>query len=357
MAGPSGFDVAKRDRFLGKVIGDLSGTFVTAMSVIGDRLGLFNALSSSGPVTAEEFAELAGIDRRYSEEWLAAMSHGGYLEYNSDVQQFWLPPEHVPALAEESGPYFVGGIHQQIPGLVGKLEPVMDAFRNGGGVSQSEYGSDHWEGLERLTASWYENLLIQEWIPSAAGVYSKLEQGADFADVGCGSGWALIKLAQAFPRSRFVGYDVYQPSIERARANAVSVGVGDRVTFKTFDVAPGIPERFDVISTFDVIHDLVDPVGTMRSIRRALKPGGSYLLLEMNCSDSLEENHGPIGAMMMGVSVLYCMTVSLADQGAGLGAYGMPPAKVEELGTEAGFSTIERLVDDNPFSALYELRS
>ena len=356
MADSSGFDIDKRDRFLGKVISDLSGTFVTAMAVVGDRLGLFKTLSATGPVTSDEFAELADIDRRYSAEWLAAMAHGGYVEYESRSDRFNLPPEHFPALADESGPFFVGGIHQQIPGLIGKLGPVMDAFRTGGGVLQSTYGDDHWEGLERLTASWFENLLVQEWIPSTPRILEKLQLGVEVADVGCGSGRALIKLAEAFPLSKFVGYDVYAPSIERARLNAAAAGVEGRVTFEVLDVGPGMPRRFDVITTFDVIHDLVDPVGTIRSIHQGLNPDGSYLMLEINCSDSLEENHGPVGAMMMGVSVLYCMTVSLAEQGAGLGAHGMPPTKVHELGTTAGFSSVTRLTHDNPFSILYELR-
>jgi SAM-dependent methyltransferase len=174
--------------------------------------------------------------------------------------------------------------------------------------------------------------------------------------VGCGRGRGLIKLAQAFPRSRYVGYDNFGPTVARATANAREAGVSDRVRFEERDVSKGLPAQFDVITTFDVVHDAVDPLQLLQSIRRALRPGGVYVCLDINCSDKLEENANPLGAMFHGVSVFYCMTTSLANNGAGLGTLGFHEAKVRELCEKAGFSSVRRVPLENPFNNLYEAK-
>ena len=218
----------------------------------------------------------------------------------------------------KNGPFFVGGIYQMLPAQAGVFDHVVSAFRNGGGVSQSQYTDMMWDGLERLTSTWFENLLLQLWIPAMPDVKAHLERGCDVADVGCGRGRGLIKLAQAFPRSRYIGYDNFGPTVARAIANAREAGVSDRVRFEERDVSKGLPEQFDVITTFDVVHDAVDPLQLLQSIHRALRPGGVYVCLDINCSDKLEENANPLGAMFHGVSVFYCMTTSLANKGADL---------------------------------------
>jgi 2-polyprenyl-3-methyl-5-hydroxy-6-metoxy-1,4-benzoquinol methylase len=187
-------------------------------------------------------------------------------------------------------------------------------------------------------------------------VQATLVRGCRVADVGCGRGRALIKLAQAFPESRFVGYDVYGPNVDRATANARAAGVSDRVLFRQADVAQGLDGRYDLITTFDVIHDAVDPRGILRSIRRALEPGGAYLCLDINCSDRLEENAGPLGALFQGCSVLYCLTTSLAHGGEGLGTVGLPESKLRELAEQTGFSRVRRVPLENPFNNLYDVR-
>jgi SAM-dependent methyltransferase len=176
------------------------------------------------------------------------------------------------------------------------------------------------------------------------------------ADVGCGRGRALIKLAQAFPRSRYIGYDNFGPTVARATANAREAGVSDRVRFEERDASKGLPAQFDVITTFDVVHDAVDPLQLLQSIRRALMPGGVYVCLDINCSDKLEENANPLGAMFHGVSVFYCMTTSLANNGAGLGTLGFHEAKVRDLCEKAGFSSVRRVPLENPFNNLYEAK-
>ncbi|HZT98704.1 MAG TPA: methyltransferase domain-containing protein [Ktedonobacteraceae bacterium] len=347
-------DQAKTEAFLGKVLGDTSGMTVTIMAAIGDRLGLFKNLSQ-GPATSTQLATQTNINERYAREWLSAMASAGYVEYDPTSGRFTLPPEHIPILAQESGPFFFGGLHQMLMGMAGPINKLVQAFQEGGGVAQADYDDNVWNGMERFTAGWFENLLIPVWIPAMPEVEARLVHGSLVADVGCGRGRALIKLAQSYPNSRYVGYDVFGPSIEQARKNAQAAGVADRVRFQQLDVSGGLPEQYDVITTFDVVHDAVNPRGLLRAIRNALRPDGRYVCLEINSSDKLEENAGPLGSFFYSVSVLYCMTTSLHGHGEGLGTTGLPESKVRELCAEAGFSNVRRVPLENPFNILYEV--
>jgi SAM-dependent methyltransferase len=355
-APPPAVDDAKLEAFMGKLIGDFGGTMAMMMAAIGDRLGLFKELVQRGPATSAELAERAGIDERYALEWLRAMASAGYLEFDPGSERFTLPPEQALAFATEASPVFVGGALQMLPEIVGPFDRLLEAFSKGGGVSQDAFGPAFWEGMERFSASMFENQLLQQWIPEMPDVEEKLKRGARVADVGCGSGRALIKLAGAFPNSQFVGYDAFEGQFARARQNAEQAGVGDRVRFELLDAAAGLPEHFDVITTFDVIHDAVDPRGLLRAIHAALEPDGAYVMLEVNSADDPADNVGPLASMMYGFSVFYCMTTSLAHGGEGLGTVGMPEAKVRELSTEAGFSAVRRLPVEDPFSIVYEIK-
>ena len=259
-------DQAKTEAFLGKVLSDTSGMTTTILASIGDRLNLFQQLAN-GPATSTELANRAEINERYAREWLGAMASAGYVVYDPASERFTLPAEHLPVLAQEHGPIFFGGMHQMLAGMVGPLNQLVQAFQQGGGVPQSAYDHNMWDGLERFTAGWFENLLIPVWLPAIPQVQAKLERGALVADVGCGRGKAVIKLAQAFPRSRYVGYDSFEPTIAEATAHAQDAGVTDRVRFEHRDASTGLPEQYDVITTFDVVHDAIDPVGLLRAIR------------------------------------------------------------------------------------------
>lgn len=348
-------DGAKQEAFVGKVLSDSSATMTTMLAVLGDRLGLFKAMADGEATTADALAGRLDLNPRYVREWLGGMATAGYVEFDPESSTFRMPLEHAAALADEGGPVFFGGVYEMLPACVGVLDGVEAAFRQGGGVKQKEYDSRIWDGLERFTAGWFENLLAPVWIPSMPAVQEKLQKGARVADVGCGRGRALIKLAQEFPNSRYVGYDAFEPTIEHANAKAAEAGVGEIVRFEHLDVAQGIPDNFDVVTTFDVVHDAVDPLGLLKSIRKALPDGGSYVCLDMNCSHNLEENAGPLGAMFHGFSVFYCMTTSLAWNGAGLGTLGFHENKVRELCDEAGFSDVRLVEMDNPFNKLYEV--
>ena len=292
-------DQAKTEAFLGKVLSDTSGMTTTILASIGDRLGLFQQLAH-GPATSTELANRAEINERYAREWLGAMASAGYVVYDPASERFTLPAEYLPVLAQEHGPIFFGGMHQMLAGMVGPLNQVVQAFQHGGGVPQSAYDHNMWDGLERFTAGWFENLLIPVWLPAMPEVQAKLERGALVADVGCGRGKALIKLAQAFPRSRYVGYDSFAPTIEEATAHAQEAGVADRVRFEHRDVSAGLPEQYDVITTFDVVHDAIDPRGLLRAIRQALRPDGRYVCLDINCAEHPEGNAGPLASLFYG---------------------------------------------------------
>lgn len=350
-------DQAKAEQFMGKALEDSAGMTATLFAMIGEKLGLYRALADQ-PATSAELSARTGIDERYALEWLRGQVAAGYLTHDPDTEQYTLPPDHAPVLVNEAGPMFFGGIYQMQLGFLGVVPSLLEAFREGGGVPQSAYNGDTWQGMERFTEAWFANLMIPDWLPAIPDVERQLESGATLADVGCGAGRALFRLAERYPRSKFVGYDAFEGQLNRAEENAKSYGVADRVRFAQRDVArDGLPEKYDIITTFDVIHDSADPVGLMRAIGQSLKSDGSYLMLEINSADNPADNVGPLATFLYGASVLYCMTTSLAQNGAGLGTLGMPEPKVRELGAEAGFGQIVRApITDNPFNVLYQLK-
>ena len=336
-------DQARIEAFLDKVVADTSGLTVTILAALGDRLGLFKTMAANGPVTSAELAGLARIHPRYAQEWASAMFSAGYLNYDPTSRAFTLPAAHIPVLAEDGGPYFVGGTHQMLLGMLDILDLLQQAFVTGQGIPMSAYNADTWEGMERDMAGVYQANLIQRWIPAMSEVQSMLKRGIDVADIGCGSGQILIMLAKEFPNSRYVGYDLFEPLVARAKANAEAASVSEIVRFEVLDGASGLPGQFDLIIAFDVIHDAADPSGLLQSIRRSLRPDGRYICMDVNCSDKLEENTGNLAALRYGFSLLYCMSTSLANDGVGLGTMGLSETKMRQLCQEAGFGNVQRL--------------
>jgi 2-polyprenyl-3-methyl-5-hydroxy-6-metoxy-1,4-benzoquinol methylase len=347
---------AGTEEFAGQVVGDVAATMTTIFCALGDKLGLFRVLAREGPATPSELAERAGVNDRYVREWLHGLAATGYLELDRATGRFVLPEAHAAVLADEGGVWFLAGGYQELVGMLPALDRIEAAFREGGGVPQAAYSEDAYTGMARLTQAWFDHHLTESWLPLTPDVEQRLREGISWADVGCGSGRAVIRLAQEYPLCTFVGYDAFAAQIDRARHEAAESGVGDRVRFEVADGSRGLPERYDVISTFDVVHDSLDPAGLVAGIRRSLADGGTYLMLEMNCADDPADNTGPIAALLYGFSVLYCMTTSLAQGGAGLGTCGCPPAVVEKLGRAAGFQSVRELPIGDPFNRLYELR-
>jgi len=348
-------DWGKVKEFAGLMMNDLGAAMQGALTYIGDRLGIFKALAGAGAVTSVELAERTGFNERYLREWLGAMTAAKYISYDPATSRYSMSPEHAMILADENSQFFMGGFMQMVVPEVAIAPKLLESFRTGKGLPQSEYPPEVFEAIERGSAPIYRHQLIRKWMPAMPQAVERLNAGGTALDVGCGSGRAVIALAIAYPNAHVFGYDAHPGSVERARANAKAAGVADRVTFDVVDCTRLPAEQFDFIATFDVIHDSVDPVGLLKSIRNALKSDGTYLMVEVNVSNRPEDNINPMGRMMYSASTLYCMTVSLAHGGAGIGAL-MGEPKARELVDTAGFSSFKRLPVKDAFSVLYEIR-
>ncbi|HTY54779.1 MAG TPA: class I SAM-dependent methyltransferase [Candidatus Binataceae bacterium] len=357
MADTTAPDREKVKAFAAQILSDIGIAVQGALTYIGDKLGIFKAMAAAhAPITIEELASTTGLNARYLREWLGAMTAARYVDYDSANDTYFLPPEHAAILADDDNPYFLGGFIQESVPLASMAPKVAEAFRSGKGVSQGEYPPDMFAAIERSSAGIFKNQLIRRWMPAMPDVEEKLRAGGSALDVGCGSGRASIAIAQAFPAARVFGFDSHEGSIERARANAKAAGLGDRIRFEVADCAKLPGHEFDFISTFDVIHDSVDPSGLMSSIRSALATGGTYLMVEMNVSANVAENINPLGRLMYSASTLYCLTTSMAEGGAAIGAM-MGESKARDLATATGFGSFRRLPVKDPFSALYELKA
>lgn len=347
--------VQTTEEFSERIVKDIASSMSTIMAVIGDRLNLFKELSKSGPVTPEEFAIKVKLNERYVTEWMRGMYSANFLAFDARSNTYHLPSNYQPVLAEEEGPMFLGGVIQQLSSLWKVMEPVMDSFRNGSGIPQSEYDELFWTSLERETVVGFKHALVPEWIGGMPDVELKLQKGIKVADVGCGNGRALIVLAKSFPNSTFVGYDNWALSIDQARKNAEEEGVADNLTFEVRDMTQGLPESFDLITAFDVIHDMVDPQSAIHRIGEALDPNGTVLILDFNSSDKLEENNGPLSTILYGFSLMYCMTTSMANNGLALGTAGLTPAKLRVFCYNADLYNIEELSVSDEFNTLYRI--
>ena len=347
-------DRQKVQDFARKLFGHYTSGMLTLLIGIGHKTGLFEA-AAKGPGTSQEIADRAGLDERYVREWLAAMATGGIVEYDAASGAFTLPPEHAACLTGTSSRNLAAG-SQMLPMLSKRLPRVMESFQTGGGVSYSEYQPDFTEAQD---ASWrllYDGLLIKGFLPLVKGLPERLTAGIRVADVGCGTGHAVNLMAREYPASTFVGYDLGEEAIARARAEAREMGLGN-AAFEVLDVSRLSPEpTFDLITTFDAIHDQRDPATVLRRVAAALAPGGVYLMMEPKTSSNLEENIGnPFAPYIYGMSVLHCMTVSLAAGGAGLGtAWGEQTAR-RMLG-EAGFTAIEVVDAPGPQNSIFICR-
>jgi SAM-dependent methyltransferase len=347
-------DRKRVQEFARKLFGHYTSAMLTMMVDIGHRTGLFEA-AARGAGTSQQIAERAGLDERYVREWLGAMATGGVMDYDPGARTFVLPPEHAVCLTGTSSRNLAAN-SQALAMLAKRLPAVTECFRNGGGVPYAAFRPDF---TEYMDASWrllYDGLLIKGFLPAAKGLPERLATGIRVADLGCGTGHAINLMAREYPRSDFVGYDIAEDAIARARAEAHAMGLPN-ARFEVRDVTrlPAEP-AFDLITSFDAIHDQRDPAAVLRSAAAALAPGGIYFVLEPRASSNLEENIGnPFAPWIYGVSVLHCMTVSLAEGGAGLGtAWGEQTAR--HFLAEAGFTSVEAVEAPGPQNTIYICR-
>ncbi len=339
--------------FLERFVGYASGATTMALLAVADRSGLLQWMGKNQSGTAAEIAEAAGLDARYVEEILSGLTAAGAVVYDPEGAVFTLPPEHALFLSDPSSPYCMGGWIEMVPTLMRQVDGVAHATKHGGGVGFEEFGNAMIRGIDRGNGPSQRVFLTGRWLASVPGLVDRLNGGIRVADVGCGVGTAAILMAEAYPRSDVTGFDTSEESLAVARSRANST---DNVTFQEY-AADAIPLEppFDLITAFDVIHDLADPRAGLARVREALADGGQFLMMEPNASSRLEENLDAHGALLYGVSVMHCMTQSLAVGGEGVGAaWGRETA--EGYAREAGFSGFQELEDiTNKFSSFYLL--
>ena len=347
-------DQGKLEAFLGKVVTDFGAALSSSLVYIGQKLGLYKALAEAGPSTPAELAGRTGTQERYVREWLVNQASGGYVEYDPAGGKFSLSPEQAAALADEESPAFVGGGFYLVKAMSNAVPRIVEAFQQGGGILWGEHDPDLFVGVERFFRPGYRVHLVNDWIPALTGIEEKLKAGGAVADVGCGHGASTIIMAQAYPDSRFHGFDNHAPSIEHARRAAEEAGVADRVTFEvsTADAIPAGP--YDLVCFFDCLHDMGDPSGAARRAAKVLAEGGSALIVEPMAGNSVEENINIVGRTFSAASTLCCTSNSLALGGPALGAVATEDA-LREVVTGAGFREFRRATQ-TPFNRVFEAR-
>jgi SAM-dependent methyltransferase len=348
-------DGDKLMQFVFRAVDEVGATLNTALVVMGDRLGLYRALAGAGPLSPAELAERSGTAERYVREWLNAQAAGGYVEYDPDSGRYTLPPEQAVALTDPDSPAYLPGFFQIALGSVLDSPKIVEAAGAGAGLGWHEHGPDVHEGCERFFRPGYNANLTSGWLPALDGVVAKLEQGARVADVGCGYGASTILMAQAFPNSTFVGSDYHGGSIQTARRRAQEAGVAGRVSFETASAAAYGGSDYDLVTMFDCLHDMGDPVGAARNVRRMLEPDGTWMIVEPHAGDRVEENLNPVGRAYYGFSTLLCTPASLSQEvGLALGAQA-GEARIRDVVTAGGFTRFRR-VAETPFNLVFEAR-
>lgn len=346
---------AKLDSFLGRALGDMGASMSAVLVIIGDKLGLYRAMAGAGPIGSADLATRTGTAERYVREWLRAQAAGGYVEYDAATDRYHLPEEQAFCLADENSPLFLHGAFQIIAAAFADEPKVTRAFLTGNGVGWHEHDPGLFEGTERFFRPGYNANLISAWIPALDGVQKRLEAGAVVADVGCGHGASTLIMAKAYPKSRFVGFDYHDASILRARQLAVRAGVEDRVTFRVARAQDFPGDGYDFVTFFDCLHDMGDPVGAAAHVRKALKPDGTWMIVEPNAHDEIEKNLNPVGRMFYSASTLICTPASLAQEvGLGLGAQA-GEKRLREVVQQGGFTRVRRATE-TPFNMVLEAR-
>jgi SAM-dependent methyltransferase len=335
-----------------RMVGVLNDACLALMVSVGHRTGLFEEMAGRAPSTSNEIAVAAGLQERYVREWLGAMVLGGVVEHDPGSDTYRLPDEHAASLTRAAGPDNLATIMQYV-GLLGSVEDgIVECFRRGGGLPYSAYPR-FFAVQSEDSGQVIDATLVQKTLPTFPDLKRRLEEGIDVADIGCGRGHAANVMARAFPRSRFVGYDISSEAVEAARAEAEAWGLAN-VRFEVCDLATlDVFGRYDLVFAFDAIHDQVQPRRVLRNIAHALRPGGEFLMVDIKASSHLHENHDhPIGVAFYTISCMHCMTVSLSGGGEGLGTM-WGEQKARELLSEAGFTRVDTTEIEGDIQNLY----
>jgi SAM-dependent methyltransferase len=350
-------DESKLHEFVGKMLGDLGGAFSVPTTRLGLRLGLFEALHDGGPATAGELAKRAGgLTERYVREWALAQAANGYVDYDPAAESFSLSPEQAMVFAVKDSPVYLAGAFDLVAAMIEGEPKVEHSFRTGGGVRWGDSAGCLFCATGAFFRPGYVNNIVQNWLPALDGVADKLKAGAKVADIGCGVGFSTLLMAEAFPNSRFTGFDFHEPSVEEARRHAQAHGLADRVAFEAASVKEIEQTGFDLVTAFDCLHDMGDPRGCARHMRRILNDDGTWMIVEPIAGDRPADNLNPVGRLYYNASTMICVPTSLdQDVGEGLGAQA-GEAKLSEVIRDGGFSRVRRATE-GPFNMVLEARA
>jgi ubiquinone/menaquinone biosynthesis C-methylase UbiE len=346
-------DDAKLQALTGKVIGDFAGAVSALLVRVGEQNGLFKAVAA-GPGTSADIAKRAGCAERYVREWLSGMAAATYITYDPATQRFSLTPEQAAVFAAEGEPTYLPGFIDCLVSLSHDEPKITAAFKTGEGIGWSEHHHCLFSGTERFFRPGYVAFLLNQWLPALDGVTDKLKAGGKVADIGCGHGASTILMAQAFLESDFTGFDFHAPSVETARARAAAAGV----TNVRFEVAraqafPGT--GYDLVTVFDALHDMGDPAGAARHVKGALKPDGTWMVVEPMADDKLEDNLHVLGQLFYGASTMVCTPASLSQEvGLALGAQA-GEARLSQIIKQGGFTRVRRAAE-TPTNMVLEAR-
>jgi SAM-dependent methyltransferase len=345
----------KLNAFMGKMVSDIGTAMNASLMLIGDKLGLYKTLAAKGPMNSSELAKATGTSERYIREWLAAQAASGYVEYDKASGKFSMEPEQAIALADEDSEFFIGAVGDLIEATFLDEPKISQAFKTGQGVGWDRRSACLFCGTARFFRTGYKHHLVQEWLPALDGVVEKLERGAKVADVGCGHGISTRLMAEAFPNSRFYGFDYHPGSIDTARQAAEDAELGDRVRFEVHSAKTYPAENYDLVCFFDCLHDMGDPVGALKHVRETLGPDGTCMLVEPFANDRLEDNLNPVGRIFYAASTVICTPASLDQEvGLALGAQA-GEARLREVAKQAGLTRVRRATE-TPFNLILEAR-
>jgi ubiquinone/menaquinone biosynthesis C-methylase UbiE len=347
-------DQDKLNDFLGRFVGDLGATIAAGSVVVGDRLGLYRGLAAS-PANAEELANRTNTDPRYVAEWLRGQAAGGYIEYDAATASYSMTEEQAFALTNPDGAVYMPGAFQLALGTLRAEPRIVEAFRNGAGMGWHEHDEGVFDGCERFFRPGYIANLVSSWLPSLEGVEEKLHAGGKVADVGCGHGASSVLIAEAYPGATVFGSDYHQGSIDSARKRASDAGVGERVSFEAAKAQTFSGKNYDLVTTFDCLHDMGDPVGAAQHIRSTLAPDGTWMIVEPAAQDTVAGNLNPVGRVYYSFSTFLCVPNALSQSGGyALGAQA-GEAAIRRIATDAGFTRFRRTAE-TPFNLVYEAR-
>jgi len=344
------------NQLLGKFVGDLGATIHAGSIVIGEQLGLYKAMATPGErVTSEELAKRTDTNERYVREWLNAQAASGYVEYDAENESYYMTDEQSFVMTKEDNPAYLPGAFILAVSALRAVPKMVERFKSGDGLGWHEHDPDLFRGTELFFRPGYIANLVSSWIPALEGVEEKLTAGAKVADVGCGLGASTIIMAQAYPNAEFVGFDYHDKSIEQARLKAEDAGVADRVRFEVAKSKEFPGTDYDLVTFFDCLHDMGDPVGASKHVRQALNEDGTWMIVEPFANDRPEDNHNPVGRVYYSASTLICTPASRSQEvGLALGAQA-GEARLRDVVTEGGFTRFRRATE-TPFNLVLEAR-